>query len=100
MPSVFIVMNFVIASGWVSGGDVESSVLLPLHARTHSLIANTTQKKFVLLSKLLSVKEEDVTYGIRAGSTRDLGSATTFVDMSWFYLMLLIELIVRKGNVG
>jgi hypothetical protein len=26
-----------------------------------------------------------VTYGIRAGSTRDLGFATAFVDMSWFY---------------
>jgi hypothetical protein len=42
----------------------------------------------------LSLAKRYVTYGIRAGSTRDLGSAMAFVDMSWFYLMLLIELIV------
>jgi len=47
MPSVFIVRNFVVAFGWLSGGDVESSVLLPLHARRHSLNANTTKKKML-----------------------------------------------------
>jgi hypothetical protein len=30
-------------------------------------------------------RKEVVTYGIRAGSTRDLGFATAFVDMSGFY---------------
>jgi hypothetical protein len=50
MPSVFIVRNIVVAFGWLSGGDVESSVLLPLHARTHSLNANTTKKKKKMLS--------------------------------------------------
>jgi hypothetical protein len=29
------VMNIVVASCWLSRGDVESSVLLLLHARTH-----------------------------------------------------------------
>jgi hypothetical protein len=31
-----LVMNIVVASCWLSSGDVESSVLLLLHARTHT----------------------------------------------------------------
>jgi hypothetical protein len=38
-------------------------------------------------------KEEDVTYGIRAGSTRDLGVATAFVDMIRLVILLRIKLI-------
>jgi len=30
-----------------------------------------------------------VTYGVRAGSTRDLGFATAFVDMSGFYFTIV-----------
>jgi hypothetical protein len=30
-----LVLNIVVASCWLSSGDVESSVLLLLHARTH-----------------------------------------------------------------
>jgi hypothetical protein len=34
-----------------------------------------------------------VTYGIRAGSTHDLGFAAAFVDMSGFYLLLLMMVL-------
>jgi hypothetical protein len=46
----------------------------------------------------LSLLRRDLTYGIRAGSARDLGFAAAFVDMNGFYfivyILLLIELIV------
>ena len=35
-----------------------------------------------------------VTYGIRVGSTCDLGFATTFIDMIRLIILLFIELIV------
>jgi hypothetical protein len=47
--------------------------------------AHTKKKKKMLhLFSELCRNEEVVTYGIRAGSTRDLGFATTFVDMIIF----------------
>jgi hypothetical protein len=62
--------------------------------RAHTLTKKKKKKKIHRLTELLSLARRGVTHGIRAGSTRDLGSATAFVDMSWFYIMLLIELIV------
>jgi hypothetical protein len=43
------------------------------------------EKKFLLYFAIHRRNEGVVTYGIRAGSTRDLGFATAFVDMSGFY---------------
>jgi hypothetical protein len=51
-----------------------------LHARTH---LKQNKKKLHLL-KICCRNEEDVTYGIRAGWTCDLGFATAFVDMIRF----------------
>jgi hypothetical protein len=42
----------------------------------------------------MSLARRGVTYGIRAGSTRDLGFTMASVDMSWFIIRLLIKLIV------
>jgi hypothetical protein len=43
----------------------------------------------------------DVTYGIRVGSTRDLGFAAAFVDMSWFHYDVSDRLnCVCIGNHG
>jgi hypothetical protein len=76
-----LVLNIVVASCWLSSGDVESSVLLLLHARTH---LKKKKKKNCTCSQSCCRNEEVVTYGIRAGSTRDLGFATAFVDMIIF----------------
>ena len=43
---------------------------------------------------MVVVMRRFVTYGIRAGSTRDLGFATASVDMIVLIILLLIELIV------
>jgi hypothetical protein len=43
------------------------------------------KKNFLLYFAIHRRNEGGVTYGIRAGSTRDLGFATAFVDMSGFY---------------
>jgi hypothetical protein len=43
------------------------------------------EKNFLLYFAIHRRNEGVVTYGIRAGSTRDLGFATAFVDMSGFY---------------
>jgi hypothetical protein len=69
-----------------SGGDLESSVSVSPPTRAHTLSKQKKKKK--KNSPSISIVVETrwvVTYGIRAGSTRDLGFATAFVDMSWFY---------------
>jgi hypothetical protein len=43
---------------------------------------------------MVVVTRKVVTYGIRAGSTRDLGFATGSVDMTMLIMLSLIELIV------
>ena len=49
----------------------------------------------------IDVTKGVVTYGIRAGSTRDLGFATTFVDVSWFYYTVSDRVdCVCEGNHG
>jgi hypothetical protein len=70
------VLISVVASCWLLGGDVESSVSVT-STRVHTL----TQKKKNSPDESRCRNKEDVTYGIRAGSTRDLGFATAFVDM-------------------
>jgi hypothetical protein len=66
-----LVVIIVVASCYSSGGDVESNVLFPLYTRAHTF---KNKKKNSLVIRGCRRNEEDVTYGIRAGSTRDLGS--------------------------
>jgi hypothetical protein len=82
-----------------SSGDVESRGLFLLHARTH--FKQTKKKNFAPVFRVVVVTRRVVTYGIRAGSTRDLGFATAFVDMSWFYYTVVDRVdCVRAGNHG
>jgi hypothetical protein len=67
-----------------------------LHARTHL----TKRKKFTCHQSCCRNKE-DVTYGIRAGSTRGLGFTTAFVDMIRFDYTIVDRVdYVREGNHG
>jgi hypothetical protein len=50
-----------------------------------SYLLKRKKKKFLLNFAIHRRNEGVVTHGIRAGSTRDLGFATAFVDMSGFY---------------
>jgi hypothetical protein len=52
-----LVMNIVVASCWFSRGDVESSVLLLLHARTH-LKKKKKKKKNLHLLQSCCLNEE------------------------------------------
>jgi hypothetical protein len=66
--------------------------------RAHTL---NTKKKNCTCCQSCCRNEEVATYGIRAGSTRDLGFATVFVDMSWFYYTVVDRVdCVRAGNHG
>jgi hypothetical protein len=85
-----LAMNTVVASCWMSRGDIESSVFLLLHARTH---LTHKKKKFAPVTRMVVVTRRFVTYGIRAGSTRDLGFTTGSVDMMVLIILLLIELL-------
>jgi hypothetical protein len=64
--------------------------LLSLYTRTHTKKKKncTCYKRFVVVTRRF------VTYGIRAGSTRDLGFTTGSVDMILLIILLLIELLV------
>jgi O-antigen/teichoic acid export membrane protein len=73
----------VVASCWLSSGVVQLSVLLLLHARTH-FKKKKKKKKIAPVTRMVVVTRRFVTYGIRAGSTRDLGFATASVDMIMF----------------
>jgi hypothetical protein len=74
-----------------SSGDVESRGLFLIHARTHF---KQTKKKIAPVCGVVVITRRGITYGIRAGSTRDLGFATAFVDLIRLILLLLIDLIV------
>jgi hypothetical protein len=52
------------------------------------------KKKFLLYFAIYRRNEGAVTYGIRAGSTRDLGFTTGSVDMIMLIILSLIELMV------
>jgi hypothetical protein len=69
-------------------------VLLLLHMRTHTLNTKKKKKKIAPVTRMVVVTRKVVTYGIRAGSTRDLGFTTGFVDMIMMIILSLIELIV------
>ena len=73
-------LNIVVASCWLLSGEVESSVLLLLHACTHF----KQTKKIAPVLRVVVVTRRVITYGIRAGSTHDLGFATNFIDMIIF----------------
>jgi hypothetical protein len=64
--------------------------LFLLHAHTHL----KKKKKKAPVIRVVVVTRRVVTYGIRVGSTRDLGFAMAFVDMIDLIILLLIELIV------
>ena len=56
------------------------------------------RKKFLLYFAIRRRNEGVVTYGIRAGSTRDLGSAMDFVEMSGFYYIVVeIDVVTIIG---
>jgi hypothetical protein len=63
-----------------SSVDLESRGLFLLHTRTHF----KKKKKIHRLTELLSLARRGVTYGIRAGSARDLGFPAASVDLNGF----------------
>jgi hypothetical protein len=70
-------------------------VSVSFYTRAHTLKKKKKKKKKIApVIRVVVVTRRFVTYGIRAGSTRDLGFATAFVDMIDFIILLLIELIV------
>jgi hypothetical protein len=71
-----------------------------LHARTHLKQKKKKKKKNCTCYQSCCRNEEVVTYGIRAGSTRDLGFATAFVDMIFDYTVVDRVDCVRAGNHG
>jgi hypothetical protein len=76
----------VVASCHSSGGDIESRVSVFLCTRAHTPLKK--KKKFAPIVRVTVVTRRVVTYGIRAGSTRDLGFATAFVDLSCFVYII------------
>ena len=71
--------------------------LLLLHAHTPL----NQKNNFPPVIRVVVEMRRVVTYGIRASSTRDLGFATAFVDMSWFYYTVVDRVdCVRAGNHG
>jgi hypothetical protein len=69
---------------------VLSSCLL-IYAHTHT---KKKKKIFAPSTRVVVVTRRFVTYGIRAGTTRDLGFTTGSVDMMLLIVLLLIELLV------
>jgi hypothetical protein len=57
-----LVMNIVVASCWLSRGDIESSVLLLLHARTH-LKKKKKIKKIAHVIGVVVITRKVITYG-------------------------------------
>jgi hypothetical protein len=55
--------------------------------RAHTLLKQ--KKKICTCYQRCCRNEEVVTYGIRAGLTHDLGFATDFIDMIWFYYTIV-----------
>jgi hypothetical protein len=80
----------VVASCWSSSGNVESSVLLLLHARTH---LKQKKKKICTCYQSCCLNEEGRYIWYQSGSTQDLGFTTGFVDMIMLIILSLIELI-------
>jgi hypothetical protein len=80
-----LAMNTVVASCWMSRGDIESCMFLLPHARTHRKQKKKKKKKknLHLCTRMVVVTRRFVTYGIRAGTTRDLGFTTGSVDMMY-----------------
>jgi hypothetical protein len=59
---------------------VDCSCLI-VHTHTHT--KKKKKKKFAPVTRMVVVTRQFVTYGIRAGSTRDLGFTTGSVDMMY-----------------
>jgi hypothetical protein len=76
-------------------------VSVPFYTRAHTLNKKKKKKKNCTCYQSCCRNEEVVTYGIRAGSTRDLGFATAFVDMIRFDYTVVDRVdCVRAGNHG
>jgi hypothetical protein len=60
---------------------------------------NKKKKKISPIVRVVVVTRRVVTYGIRAGSTRDLGFATAFDDRIDLVILLWIELIVYVNAI-
>jgi hypothetical protein len=70
-----------------------SSLCCYFYTRAHTL--NTHKKKKIApVTRMVVVTRQFVTYGIRAGTTRDLGFTAGSVDMIVLIILLLIELLV------
>jgi hypothetical protein len=69
------------------------SVSLFTRAHTH-LKKKKKKKKFAPVIRVVDVSRRVITYGIRAGSTRDLGFATAFTDRIRLIILLLIDSFV------
>jgi hypothetical protein len=73
-------------------------VCFPSYTRAHTV---KTKKKIAPVIRVVVVTRRVVTYGIKVGLTRDLGFATAFVDMSWFYYTVVDRVdCVRAGKHG
>jgi hypothetical protein len=71
------------------------------YTRAHTLNKKKKKKKIAPVLRVVVVTRRFVTYGIRAGSTRDLGFATAFVDMIRFdYIVADRVDCVCAGNHG
>jgi 1,4-dihydroxy-2-naphthoate octaprenyltransferase len=69
-----LVVIIVVASCWLSGGDVESSVSVPFYTRAHTLNKKKKKKKkFAPVIRVVVVTRRFVTYGIRARFDPRLG---------------------------
>ena len=68
-----LVMNIEVTSCWFSRGDVESSVLLLLHARTH---LKHTQKKIAPVTRMVVVTRRFVTNRLDRDSASTLSKTS------------------------
>ena len=92
-------LNIVVASCWLSSGDVKSNVFVTSSC-THTHLKQK-RKKNCTFSQSSCHNEEDVTYGIRAGLTRDLGFSMASVDMIRFDYTVSNQVdCVRASNHG
>jgi hypothetical protein len=73
--------------------------LFPFYTRAPTL--NKKKKKTCTCERVVVVTRRFVTYGIRVGSTCDLGFATAFIDMTRFDYTIVDRVdCVRVGNHG
>jgi hypothetical protein len=67
-------LNFMVASCWLSSGDVKSSVSCYFYTRAHTL----KKKNYSPIFRVDVANRRSIHMVLELGSTRDLGFATTF----------------------